>query len=425
MGVILAVAFKDLRLLARDRMGLFWVLGFPLLIAILFGAMFRGQNATAARPLAAALVNEDGSSLSEKFVALLKENSALELQSLTRAEAGEALRKRALAAAIIVPKGFERNAGFGSSEPVVFEIEIDPARRTEAAMLQGLVLEAHGRLLRARMADAKAFQDSIQSVEMALRFNESLPPEQRAAGSKFIDDLDGFLDKVDPKLYERALTRQMASVKMSGAGMGAGGIAANSFEITFPSGMIWGLIGCVATFSLSLVRERLSGTFLRLRAAPVSTGSVLAGKALACLLVCMAALTLLMAVGVVGFQVRLRDPIGLAVAVFCAAFCFTGLMMLISTLGTTEQSVAGAGWAILMVLAMFGGAMMPLYFMPEWMQNASAVSPVKWAILALEGALWRGFSVNELVPPCVLLLGVGVCGFVGGVVLARRQNLAS
>lgn len=425
MGVILAVAFKDLRLLARDRMGLFWVLGFPLLIAVLFGAMFRGQNATAARPLAAAVVNEDGSALSEKYVALLKENSALELQTLSRAEALEALRKRALAAAIVVPKGFERNAGFAATEGVVFEIEIDPARQTEAAMLKGLVLEAHGRMLRARMADAKAFQDSIQAVDMALRFNETLPAEQRAVGSKFVDDLDGFLEKVDPKMYERALTRQSATVKVSGAGVGGGGIAANSFEITFPSGMIWGLIGCVATFSLSLVRERLSGTFLRLRAAPVSTGSVLAGKALACLLVCMATLTLLMAIGVIGFHVRLRDPIGLAAAVFCAAFCFTGLMMLISTLGTTEQSVAGAGWAILMVLAMFGGAMMPLYFMPEWMQNASAISPVKWAILALEGALWRGFGVNELAAPCVLLVGVGAVAFAGGVLLARRQNLAS
>jgi len=425
MGVILAVALKDLRLLARDRMGLFWVLGFPLLIAVLFGAMFRGQNASAARPLAAAVVNEDGSALSEKFIALLKENSALELQALSRGEALEALRKRALAAAIVVPKGFERNAGFAATESVVFEIEIDPARRTEAAMLQGLVLEAHGRLSRARMADAKAFQDSIQGVDMALRFNDALPAEQRAVGSKFVDDLDGFLEKVDPKLYERALTRQSATVKVLDFGMGGSGLAANSFEITFPSGMIWGLIGCVATFSLSLVRERLSGTFLRLRAAPVSTGSILAGKALACLLVCMATLKLLMAIGVVGFHVRLRDPVGLAAAVFCAAFCFTGLMMLISTLGTTEQSVAGAGWAILMVLAMFGGAMMPLYFMPEWMQNASAVSPVKWAILALEGALWRGFGVNELAAPCVLLVGVGVAAFAGGVVLARRQNLAS
>ena len=67
-------------------------------------------------------------------------------------------------------------------------------------------------------------------------------------------------------------------------------------------------------------------------------------------------------------------------------------MMLISTLGRTEQSASGAGWAILLVMAMLGGGMVPLFVMPAWMATASNVSPVKWAILALEGALWRGFT---------------------------------
>ena len=41
---------------------------------------------------------------------------------------------------------------------------------------------------------------------------------------------------------------------------------ANPFEITFPQGLIWGLIGCVMTFGLSLVTERTHGTLVRLRA---------------------------------------------------------------------------------------------------------------------------------------------------------------
>ena len=53
--------------------------------------------------------------------------------------------------------------------------------------------------------------------------------------------------------------------------------------------------------------------------------------------------------------------------------------------------------------------------MPPWMQTLSNVSPVKWAILALEGAIWRGFSLGEMALPCGILLGVGVVFFAGGV----------
>jgi ABC-2 type transport system permease protein len=49
----------------------------------------------------------------------------------------------------------------------------------------------------------------------------------------------------------------------------------------------------------------------------------------------------------------------------------------------------------------------------------SNVSPVKWGILALEGALWRGFTLGEMAVPCLVLLGVGVTGFAVGARLFR------
>jgi ABC-2 type transport system permease protein len=52
--------------------------------------------------------------------------------------------------------------------------------------------------------------------------------------------------------------------------------------------------------------------------------------------------------------------------------------------------------------------------MPEWLERVSNFSPVKWAILAMEGAIWRGYSFAELLPSCGILLAVGgVCFFLG------------
>jgi ABC-2 type transport system permease protein len=63
--------------------------------------------------------------------------------------------------------------------------------------------------------------------------------------------------------------------------------------------------------------------------------------------------------------------------------------------------------------------MIPLFVMPSWMQTVSNASPVKWGILALEGATWRGFSASEMALPVGVLLGVGVAGFALGVRLFR------
>jgi ABC-2 type transport system permease protein len=42
-------------------------------------------------------------------------------------------------------------------------------------------------------------------------------------------------------------------------------------------------------------------------------------------------------------------------------------------------------------------------------------SPVKWAILGIEGAIWRGFSLSEMLLPCAILLGFGAICFAIGV----------
>ena len=45
---------------------------------------------------------------------------------------------------------------------------------------------------------------------------------------------------------------------------------------------MWGIIGCVMTFAIGLVSERVHGTFVRLQMAPLTRAQILAGKALAC-----------------------------------------------------------------------------------------------------------------------------------------------
>ena len=96
--------------------------------------------------------------------------------------------------------------------------------------------------------------------------------------------------------------------------------------------------------------------------------------------------------------------------------------MLLSVVARTEQAASGIGWGVLTVMAMLGGGMFPLFLMPPWMLTLSHVSPVKWGIVSIEGAIWRGFSPAEMAVPCAVLLGVGAACFAAGAALLARSE---
>jgi ABC-2 type transport system permease protein len=270
-----------------------------------------------------------------------------------------------------------------AGKPPRVELGVAPSRRAEGGMLRGIVLQA---------AAAK-LQDEFAS-----------------------SGFGGGGVKLEPVRIE--------SVEVTAREKGDGRPRpATNWEITFPSSITWGLIGCAACFAISLVIERQAGTFWRLRVAPLTRAHLLASKGLACFLCCAFVITLMLSIGVVGLGVRVQNGPGLVLAAVASALCFTGLMMLLASLGQTEQSAAGMGWGVLTVMSMLGGGMVPLFVMPRWMQTLSNVSPVKWAIVALEGGIWRGYTLADMAMPCGVLVGVGAIGFAAGTaILARRDR---
>lgn len=95
--------------------------------------------------------------------------------------------------------------------------------------------------------------------------------------------------------------------------------------------------------------------------------------------------------------------------------------MALAGLGNTPQDVSGAASGIFMPMAMIGGAMIPRMFMPSWMQSLSVISPVRWNVEALEGAIWRDYTITEMAMPLVILFFVGAIGFAVGTIAISRK----
>jgi ABC-2 type transport system permease protein len=75
----------------------------------------------------------------------------------------------------------------------------------------------------------------------------------------------------------------------------------------------------------------------------------------------------------------------------------------------------------MMPLALFGGGMLPLFFMPGWMATAANLSPVKWAILAIEGGPLAGVFSSGNASALPILVFVGLAAFASGLRAFRTE----
>lgn len=186
------------------------------------------------------------------------------------------------------------------------------------------------------------------------------------------------------------------------------------FEVTFPQGMLWGVISCAATFGIGLVNERRAGTLARLQVAPVPPSAVLAGKALAGLLAALSVELVLLTIGVIGFGLRPASLGLLALALVSVPVGLCGLTTLLASIVKTVRSAGGVTWVVLMTLAMMGGAMLPLASLPPEVQRGAMVSPVAWGILVIEAGTWRAWSLAEALPFLAGLWALGVASVLVG-----------
>ena len=418
MSRCFTLATKDLKALVRDKATMFWVLVFPLLIGILFGSIFGGSSGTSA--IDVAMVDQDASKESQALAQKIESSKAVAAQSMDLAAAKDKVRAGSLAAYILIPKGYgDEQRRFQYSSGPAITLGIDPKRAAEAGMLQGVVSEAAYSQMSSMFASGPEQKASIEQNIQDLRSSSNAP--NRQATIKFLTDLQTYMNS------GAGSASGAGSFKFEGPKVATepvtfdGPAPASPFEVTFPQAILWGLLGVISSFAISIVREHRQGTMARLQAAPLSFMEILGGKALACFMTCLASMTFLILLGHFLFHVRLHSPLLLALALFSGACSVVGIMMLLSVLGRTEQAVAGSSWGVMIIFSMFGGGMIPLFMMPSWMQAASSLSPLKWTVLSIEGATWRGFTFQEMVVPSVILIGIGIAAFSAGVMVMKKR----
>ena len=110
MRTVLTMAMKDLRLMSRDWLGMFFIIGFPIAMGLFFG-QFMGTFDTKRVSLNIAVVDEDNTPMSARFIESLRSSGNIEIETADRAKAIDRVRRGQLVGMIAIPAGFGETAG--------------------------------------------------------------------------------------------------------------------------------------------------------------------------------------------------------------------------------------------------------------------------------------------------------------------------
>jgi ABC-2 type transport system permease protein len=360
LRLIWDLACKDLRLFLADRRGVVLCFAVPIVLASIFGAAFHRPAGSAVVRLRLLVVDEDDSTASQGVANALCNSKHADA---SRADRAVALRQLAEGAgvAIVLPRGF------AAAARARIEVLHHPSSTLEAHWAEGLATEA---VLRAAAADLM--------VPLAL-----LRP-----------DLD----------LEHPIDVEHAAV--TAAGTLNGGEVVDAYSHSFCGMTVQYLLFWGMDSGLLLLRERRLGIWRRLRAAPVSPGTLLAGRALFTALVALAQVLATIGFGAAFFGVRLTGSLfGFALLAVAAASLSAATGLVVAALGGTEGRARSVAILVILLLSLFGGLWVPSFVLPAWLQQAAKLLPTTWAARGLEGVTWQGMGIAPACRCGTIVLG--------------------
>ncbi|WP_240668968.1 ABC transporter permease [Flavobacterium columnare] len=185
----------------------------------------------------------------------------------------------------------------------------------------------------------------------------------------------------------------------------------NSVQHNVPAWTLFAIFFIVVPLSINIVKEKSQGTFIRLITNPVSYSTVILGKTITYLLICIIQFWLMMLVGLYVFPYLGLPQLDISgrfllmnLVAIGAGLAAIGFGILLGTVATTQEQSAPFGATSVVILAAVGGVWVPVFAMPKIMQYIAHISPMNWGLNAFYDVLLRNAGIVTILPNLILLV---------------------
>lgn len=427
MKRIWATVLKEWQLTRRDWGGIALLFIMPVLLIIIMAlvqdAPFRDYRNVVHHAL---LVNEDKGKVASLLEEGLQHNASFVLHnqiadsSLTVATCEQLVQQGKYPFAIILPNGLSAeivNSANAIANGMASKIGM-PAQMPEREIRTGhniqLLFDPTTKpTFKLAVQNAlEKYLSRIQSTIILERIAKLNP--QNTDSSHF--DFDKHLHAVN--IEERPMHQTKASIQ----GM-------NSVQHNVPAWAIFGVFFLTVIISESMIQERSTGSWTRLKLIPGSMNDILIGKMIFFITLGLLQFVMMLLVGVYvmpwfdlpSLQLA-HAPLPLFVVLCCIATCATCTGMAIGSFFQTTKQALPFSALIIVILSAIGGIWVPLEVLPGILKTVSVVSPMRWSLDGINQVLLRNAGWQGILKPCMILLLGSVLSLIISQQLERRRS---
>lgn len=319
----------------RNRIGLFFGLIFPVILILIFGAVFSGSSGT----IKVYVQNQDNSQISTSFLSALENTGTVELSQVKTSENfAHYLSDHSASDGIIIPANFSSSYIAGS--PVSITVYGNPAQ-SSSTIVSGTVNGVISAFNLKRFGGSQVISMSQTTVnERVHKYIDFLVP-----------GLIGFSVLVNPMFSLVEISSEYKKRKL----------------------------------------------FKQLSLTPLSKFEWLASKVIWYIILSVTSFLLMVAVGVAAFGANISLSIWLVPFLILGPMLFASMGMLVGTVAKTPETASVIGNVVTFPMMFLAGTFFPISIMPIYLQSIAHVLPLFYIIDGLNAVMVYSNFIGALI----------------------------
>jgi ABC-2 type transport system permease protein len=425
MHILRATIIKDLKILLRDRVGLFMMFFMPILLVIIITSV---QNSTFElvnnNKIPVIISNKDNGQLGSRLVESIRKIGLFKIQisdsTVGEKDISSQMHRKDALVAVVIPVGFtsfiQNKAEEIASRALKDPDSLRSNSRPITELPDSLLMYYHPVLQSSfRQSIAGALRSSVQVIQ----------------GEAIVDKLYEAVNQkeIPPDLEKQILFGQLPITEIPVSRSGSRTVP-NASQHNVPAWTIFAMFFIVISLGGSMVREKNSGSFIRLKTLPASYLNALFSKQIVYLMVTMLQAAVIFAIGNIIFPfiglpvLHLpKDIWALLIVTGVCGYCAVNYAICVGVFSNTTEQSNGFGAISILILAALGGLIVPSFAMPAHLQKWVQISPLHWALEAYYGLFLEGGKLRDIWMNILSLLGITLIIQLFTLYGLKRKNL--
>jgi ABC-2 type transport system permease protein len=369
MSQVFSIAAVNAKRLGRDRIGLFFLFVFPIILILLLGVTF-GSGFTPRL----GVVSEGIGELGAELVSSLREEEGIKVERFVDEESlTGAIERGEVDAGVTIPEGYDEQLRSGDEATIEFQARPGASATAIRTAVDSLVVEQGARVRAALFAAERGAGGFEETTQIASQLAAESPTVEVVVRSEGEDTFEGL----------------------------------GQFDLGASSQLVLFMFVNSLAATVALIQSRRLGVSRRMLSTPITSRTIVIGETLGRFVVAMMQGVFIILAASLLFGVKWGDPLGASVLLTAFALVSTGAAVLFGAVLSNEQQ-AGALTPLSLGLAALGGCMVPLEVFSPTMQTIAHVTPHAWAVEGFTKLIRTDAGLPDIALQIAVLIGFAV-----------------